>query len=73
MTLTSPVVQAPVVEAVSMQPIVAPPKKKRSIVVWACYFWLGAVILLAVFANLLPIAEYSVPVEVRVFHLSGAR
>ncbi|GAA3138238.1 ABC transporter permease [Rhodococcus sp. (in: high G+C Gram-positive bacteria)] len=62
MTLTSPVVQAPVVEAVSMQPIVAPPKKKRSIVVWACYFWLGAVILLAVFANLLPIAEYSVPV-----------
>lgn len=46
-----------------MQPVVAPPKKKRSIVVWACYFWLGAVILLAVSANLLPIAEYSVPVE----------
>ncbi|PBC48016.1 ABC transporter permease [Rhodococcus sp. ACS1] len=62
MTLTSPVVKASAVGAAARRPVVAPPRKKRSVVVWACYFWLGAVILLALCANLLPIAEYSVPV-----------
>ncbi|PBC56428.1 ABC transporter permease [Rhodococcus sp. ACPA1] len=62
MTLTSPVVKASAVGAAPRRPVVAPPTKKRSVVVWACYFWLGAVILLALCANLLPIAEYSVPV-----------
>ncbi|MBH0121609.1 ABC transporter permease [Rhodococcus sp. CX] len=62
MTITSPKVWPPVVETRAVKPDIAPPRKKRSIVVGLCYFWLGAVILLAMAANLLPISDYSVPV-----------
>lgn len=44
------------------KPVVAQRKKKRSILVAATYLWVGAIILLAILANVLPIADYDVPV-----------
>ncbi|WP_024796550.1 ABC transporter permease [Tomitella biformata] len=43
-------------------PVVPPRKRRRSIIVRGCYLFIGAVILLAIFANLLPLANYAVPV-----------
>ncbi|ALJ21204.1 ABC transporter permease [Microbacterium sp. No. 7] len=39
-------------------PYVAPPKKKRSIIVMLSYAWLALIVLLAIFANVLPIASF---------------
>lgn len=50
-------------ERAVMLPVVPTPKKKRSLLVGASYVWLGGVILLAVFAGVLPLATYSVPVD----------
>lgn len=43
-------------------PVVAAAKKKRSVVVYACYAWLFLVIAAAILADVLPIANYQVPV-----------
>lgn len=49
--------RAPVAE-----PVVPAVKKKRSVIVWASYGWLIAIIGLALVVGLLPLATYSVPV-----------
>jgi peptide/nickel transport system permease protein len=43
-------------------PIVKTVRKRRSIIVGFAYAWLGGIILLAIFASILPIASYSIPV-----------
>lgn len=43
-------------------PVVAAVRKRRSIIVGLAYVWLAGIILLAIFANILPLASYSVPV-----------
>lgn len=45
-------------------PAVPPWKKKRSVLVWASYGWLFVIITLAVAVSVLPLAKYSVPVDV---------
>ncbi|MCD4524227.1 ABC transporter permease [Nocardioides sp. cx-173] len=44
------------------KPTVSPPRKPHSILVYLSYFWLGLIVLLAIFADLLPLADYSSPV-----------
>lgn len=39
-------------------PYIAPPKKQYSVLVWFSYFWLGLIVLLATFANILPIPAF---------------
>ena len=43
-------------------PVVPKVRRRRSLVVYICYLWLFILIFAAVFANVLPIAEYRVPV-----------
>ncbi|MDT2005485.1 ABC transporter permease [Rhodococcus opacus] len=62
MTMTTSVEEDPAVNALVEQPIVPPVKKRRSVVVRVCYAWLGMIIVLAICANFLPIADYAVPV-----------
>lgn len=62
MTLTSSDRQLQAGESKVDKPVVAQRKKKRSILVAATYLWVGAVILFAALANVLPIADYGVPV-----------
>ncbi|MWB97570.1 ABC transporter permease [Agromyces seonyuensis] len=38
-------------------PVVAPPKKRHSVLVWFSYGWIGLIVFLAVFASVLPIAS----------------
>lgn len=47
---------------VTKKPDVPRVRKSRSILVYLSYFWLIAMIVLAVFADLLPLASYSAPV-----------
>lgn len=62
MTLTSSDRQLQAGDSKVDKPVVARRRKKRSILVGATYLWMGAIILLAVLANVLPIADYGVPV-----------
>lgn len=55
--LTKEAVPAPVAV-----PVVPPARKKRSLIVYACYGWLILIIGSALLANFLPIANYDVPV-----------
>lgn len=43
-------------------PQVPEAKKSRSILVWLSFFWIGLILLLAVFAGILPIASYEQPI-----------
>lgn len=45
-----------------LPPLIAPTKKSRSILVYLSFGWLAAVILAAALANVLPIADYAIPV-----------
>ncbi|MET4156534.1 ABC transporter permease [Agromyces sp. PvR057] len=38
-------------------PVVAPAKRRWSVLVWFSYFWIGLVVFLAIFASVLPIAS----------------
>lgn len=44
-------------------PVVPAVAKQRSVLVWLSYAWLGAIILLAALAPLLPLTTYSTPVD----------
>jgi len=46
----------------ALTPVVPARRKKRSVLVWASYTWLGLTILSALLAGVLPIAEYDVQV-----------
>jgi len=46
----------------ALTPVVPAGRKKRSVLVWASYTWLGLTILSALLAGVLPIAEYDVQV-----------
>jgi peptide/nickel transport system permease protein len=52
--------------AASPRPVVVPVvpaiRKRRSVIVAFAYVWLGGIIFLAIFASILPLASYSVPV-----------
>ncbi len=62
MTISPPVDQVSNLEAEVKKPVVRVKKKKPSIIVWSAYFWLAVVIVLALCANFLPIADYAAPV-----------
>lgn len=40
------------------KPYIAPPKKQFSVLVWFSYFWLALIVLLAIFASVLPMSGY---------------
>ncbi|MFE5705184.1 ABC transporter permease [Rhodococcus sp. ACS1] len=62
MTISPSLDQIPDIEAEVEKPVVRVKKKKRSVIVWSAYFWLAMVLVLAVTANFLPIADYAAPV-----------
>ncbi|MFB9781233.1 ABC transporter permease [Rhodococcus baikonurensis] len=62
MTISPSLDQVPDLEAEVKKPVVRVKKKKPSFVVWSAYFWLAMVIVLALTANFLPIADYAAPV-----------
>ncbi len=43
-------------------PELAPTRRRRSVIVYLCYAWLTTVVLLAVTASWLPLADYALPV-----------
>lgn len=44
-------------------PVLAPRKKPRSVLVWLSYGWLILIISLAVFASVLPIPSFAIPID----------
>ena len=62
MTISPSLDQVPDLEDEVKKPVVRVKKKKPSVVVWSAYFWLAMVIVLALTANFLPIADYAAPV-----------
>ena len=69
MIVTNPVQVMPVKGPVEVPeetspslPLVPEAKKSRSILVWLSFAWIGVILFLAVFADLLPIASYSQPI-----------
>ncbi|MDP3892733.1 ABC transporter permease [Nocardioides sp.] len=43
-------------------PAVTVVRRKRQFLVWLSMFWLAAILLIAIFANLMPIANYATPI-----------
>ncbi|KXF56050.1 ABC transporter permease [Rhodococcus sp. SC4] len=62
MTISPSLDHIPDIEAQVHKPVVRVKKKKRSVIVWSAYFWLAMVLVLALTANFLPIADYAAPV-----------
>lgn len=62
MTLVTPVGSGHVVPSPPVRPTVAPIQKKRPFLAWLCYGFLALIVLLAVFADLLPIPANNIPV-----------
>ncbi|AYJ50305.1 ABC transporter permease [Rhodococcus sp. P1Y] len=53
-----------VIAVTPIAPVVPPPKKTRSLLVYLSIGWLVVIIAAALFANLLPLANYAIPVGV---------
>ncbi|MFF0817226.1 ABC transporter permease [Rhodococcus sp. NPDC003318] len=62
MTISPSVDKVPEVEPAVEKPVVRVKKKRHSVIVWLAYFWLALVVILAITANFLPIADYAEPV-----------
>ncbi|MBH0118376.1 ABC transporter permease [Rhodococcus sp. CX] len=62
MTISPPLDHVPETRVAVEKPVVKVKKKKPSIIVGTAYFWLALVIVLAITANFLPIADYAEPV-----------